>query len=349
MNLIIKQDIDTICQETLPWEKLKNKKIVVTGANGFLASYMIYTLLEKNKSLDLNMTIYAFCRNKNKANAKFGEYQSQSALHIIYQDIMQVIDDKYRSDIIIHAASPSTPYEVNNSPYSVIEANILGYDLLLKKCQAWKCESLMLFSSSSVYGYRTPSDGADENYRAKINFADSKDVYYLSKQMAEMMTASMCQSLKQCNINIVRPFVVFGPGECYSHKKCMTDFLKNAILNEDIVLKSKGDAVRSYIYISDAVRAFFYILLKGNGEAYNVASEYGVCSIKELANLFSSVRTGIKVVSNFKDDKYLDNHSHYIVGKNNKIKRLGWSEKVTLSEGLQRTISWAEDSDFLNS
>lgn len=348
MNSIISKDIQNICQEALPWEKLKNKKILVTGASGFLASYMIYTLLEQNESLNLGMTVYAFCRNPNKAMTVFREYINQTALHIVCQDICQPIDDQYKSDIIIHAASPSTPYIVNQAPYSVIEANTLGCDLLLKKSQSWKCEHFFLFSSSAVYGYRTPRDGAAEDYRSAIDFADSKDVYYLSKQMAEMMVESLRASMEYCSINIVRPFVVFGPGECYSHRKCMTDFLKNAVLHEDIILKSTGEAVRSYIYISDAVRAFFTILLKGKGEAYNVAGENSVCSIKELADIFCSVRSGIKVVSNIEKQQYLNNRSSYIVGKNDKIKELGWMEHTSLKEGIQRMIEWAVDSEFLD-
>lgn len=344
---IIEEDIDNICAETLPWEKLQGKTVLVTGASGFLATYLIYTLLKLNEKYDFDIKINALCRNEKKAEQKFGAAIKNGALKMLYQDVCSEIEDTYKSDIVIHAASPSTPYIVQKHPYQVFQANVLAYDKLLKKCQEWHTSDVLLFSSSAVYGYSTPLSGVSEDYREKIDFTNYKDVYCLSKQMLEMMTESIRNEM-DCNFHIVRPFVVYGPGEVFSHKKCMTDFMKNCICEEDIVMKSSGDAMRSYIYIRDAIKAIFYILLKGDQKAYNIASEKNVCSIKELAELFCKINGNICVKHENAAEEYLQTRSQAIAGKNDRLKELGWKEETSLEEGLKRTVQWAKESNFLN-
>ncbi len=343
---VIEEDICDICEEILPWWKLKGKTILVTGANGFLASYLVYTLLELNKKYEFDIKINALCRNKQRAEQKFGDAIKDGIITMIYQDVCDEIADTYKSDIVIHAASPSTPYIVQKHPYQVFEANVLAYDKLLKKCREWHTSDVLLFSSSAVYGYETPLSGVCENYREKVDFTNCKDIYCMSKQMLEMMTESVRKEL-DCRFHIVRPFVVYGPGEVYSHKKCMTDFLKNCICEEDIVMKSAGNVIRSYIYIKDAVKAMFYILLKGDQKAYNIASEMNICSIKELAELFCSIDGNIQVKCEESTEEYLQSRSRAITGKNDRLKELGWKEETSLEEGLRRTIRWAERDNFL--
>lgn len=346
IHSIIEEDIRKICEETLPWEKLKEKTILVTGASGFLASYLVYTLLKLNEEYELNIKINALCRSKKKAEQKFGDATKNGTLTMLYQDVCDEIADVYKSDIVIHAASPSTPYIVQKHPYQVFEANVLAYDKLLKKCKEWHTSDVLLFSSSAVYGYSMPLSGVSEDYREKIDFTNYKDVYCLSKQMLEMMTESIRNEL-ECRFHIVRPFVVYGPGEVFSHKKCMTDFMKNCICEEDIVMKSSGDAIRSYIYIRDAIAAMFYILLKGDQKAYNIASEENVCSIKELAELFCKINGNIQVKCEKSTEEYLKSRSQAVAGKNDRLKELGWREETSLEEGLTRTVQWAKESDFL--
>lgn len=342
MQKIIKEDIEKICGENLPWSDLKNKKILITGANGFLGSYIVFSLIECNVKYKTNITIFALCRNKEKAFEKFKDYWNDRNLHFIFQDVCEDIDDKYRSDIIIHAASPANPYVVLQEPYKVIEANVIAYDHLIKKAKAWNTRNILLFSSSAVYGYSSPISGADENFRDSIDFTNYKDVYCLSKQMCEMMTICL---KKECDINIkvIRPFVVYGPGDDLTHKKAMIDFLKNCLLNENIILKSKGDAVRSYIYVRDAIRAVFYIILKGNSDVYNIASENNVYSIKQVAELFCECSGNIKVEYQNDKSEYLITRTNMMAGRCEKLRSLGWTDEIQLKEGILRTIRWGKD------
>lgn len=342
MNKIIKEDVEKICCEDLPWNSLENKKILITGANGFLGSYIVYSLLECNEKYDTKITIYALCRSKENAYKRFKDNWNNKNLKFIFQDVCEEINDDYKSDIIIHAASPANPYVVSQEPYKVVEANVIAYDSLLKKAKQWGVKEILLFSSSAVYGYASPEEGADESYRDNIDFANYKDVYCLSKQMCEMMTNCF---KKRCQIDIktIRPFVVYGPGDNLTNHKCMIDFLNNCIFDQDIILKSKGDAVRSYVYVRDAMKALFYIMLTGDSDVYNIASEKNIYSIKQVAEIFCECNGKIKIDYQIDNSEYLKNRTSIMTGRCEKLKKLGWREEVDLKEGIQRTIDWAID------
>ena len=342
MQKIIREDIELICNERLPWEKLKHKSILITGANGFLGTYIVLSLIECNKRYQTDITINALCRNRDKAFAKFKEYWNDDHLKWIFQDVCDDIGDIYKSDIIIHAASPANPYTIQQQPYDVVRANVIGYNRLLEKAHEWETKEIILFSSSAVYGYSTPQDGAGENYRECVDFTNYKDVYCLSKQMCEMM--SVCYE-KAYNIQIkeIRPFVVYGPSDDLTNKKALIDFLNDCLSGRNIVLKSKGDAVRSYIYIRDAIRAFYYILLKGDSGAYNISSEKNIYSIKQVADFYCECSGDIVIEYKFENEGYLKNRTQIMTGKSDKIRKLGWSEEVNFKEGIARTIMWGKE------
>ncbi len=342
MQRIIQEDIESICKEKLPWGKLRQRSVLITGANGFLGSYVVFALLECNKIYKTEITINALCRNREKAHSKFKEQWNNKHLHFIFQDVCEDIEDVYKSDIIIHAASPANPYIVQQKPYDVLKTNIIGYSKLLEKAKEWGTKEIIFFSSSAVYGYSTPEYGADESYRDCIDFTNYKDVYCLSKQVCEMM-AVCYEKEHDVNIKSIRPFVVYGPGDDLTNNKAMIDFLKNCLNGENIVLKSKDNVVRTYIYISDAIRAFFYILLKGNKGAYNIASENNVYSISQIAGFFCECNENSTIEYRIADDEYLKNQSKIMIGKCERLRNLGWSEMFDIRDGIARMVIWGRE------
>lgn len=339
--MIINEEIDSICREELEWEKLNNKIILITGACGFLARYIVLTLLRINEIFKTNMQILAVCRDEKKARRLYADNWMDSSLKFIFQDVCSLFDEKIRCDIVMHAASPANPYVIDTNPYAVVEANILGFDNLLKQAAKWGANHFVLFSSSAVYGYNSPCEGVDESFSQSVCFDNCKDVYALSKQMCEMM--KICyKKTNNLKIQVVRPFVIYGPGDNLDSKKCVIDFLNNCIDNKDIVIKSDGKAVRSYIYVTDAIRAFFYILLRGDENPYNIASRNANLSISDLAKVFAEANGMISVKYENDDSDYLKNNMQYMVGKVDRLSELGWKELVDIQEGIRRTIKWAK-------
>lgn len=347
MQDIIKEDISLICSENLPWENLQHKRILITGANGFLGTYIVLSLMKCNQRYKTDIIVNALCRNKQKAYEKFNVYLNDDNLHFIFQDVCEEIDDSYESDIIIHAASPANPYIIQRHPNDVVDANVIGYSKLLKKAQEWGTKEVILFSSSAVYGYATPMEGVDENHRDCIDFTNYKDVYCISKQMCEMM--SICYA-RTYNIQtkIIRPFVIYGPGDDLTSNKGMIDFLNDCIRNRNIVMKSKGEAIRSYVYIRDAIRAFYYILLKGKNDAYNISSVENIYSMNQIAAIFCKYNKKITIEYKLENKEYLKTRFEKMIGKNEKLRNLGWHETVGMEEGIYRTIKWGKSVLAIN-
>ena len=114
-----------------------------------------------------------------------------------------------------------------------------------------------------------------------------RSCYAESKRMGEVMCVSWGQ---QYNIHtvIVRPFHTYGPGISFDDGRVFADFVADAVLGRDIVLRSDGLAQRSFCYISDATIGFLTVLLKGDrGEAYNIGNPEAEMSIRELADTIS--------------------------------------------------------------
>jgi nucleoside-diphosphate-sugar epimerase len=115
----------------------------------------------------------------------------------------------------------------------------------------------------------------------------------------------------------------------------------NVVDGKNIELKSTGEALRAFCYITDAVTGIFYAALKGEpGEAYNLANETEEISIRDLAQMLVSLRRdkNLKVVFNIPETN--SGYCNYKrVGLNtNKLEKLGWQPNVSLKEGCQRTI-----------
>lgn len=340
MDEIIKEDIKSICSEELPWEKLFGKKVLITGATGFLGSYIVNVLLYLNNLYDSDIKVYALCRNYDKFKKRFAGYISSPNLELINQDICEQLSDKYKCDIIIHAASPANNFAYINDPIGVIKTNFIGCENILNKCLQWGVEQIVVFSSSAVYGLRDEFKENDERYRGNIDFSDIRHVYAISKQLEEMLVSAFKGEKKIGSIKVLRPFLIYGPGDCYCTGKAITDFIKNSICGEKIYVKSKLDFYRSYVYISDMIKALFYVILLGKEEVYNISSHKNVYSIRELAHYISEINGKVQVSEEEINDK------KFLVGNSHKLEKLGWKSKIDLYTGLQRTIEWAKNSEL---
>ena len=132
MNKIIKQDINYII-DNIDYGKLSNKTVLITGASGMLALYMIFTLLILNKTKKLNIKIIAKKKKKEKFYKKLGGYNYNEII-FIEKDIVNIdenIVNNIKIDYIIHTASPSRSDLFLSKPLNVIYPNVLSTKVLL--------------------------------------------------------------------------------------------------------------------------------------------------------------------------------------------------------------------------
>ena len=122
-----------------------------------------------------------------------------------------------------------------------------------------------------------------------------------------------------------------------------SEFIKNIIEGEDIVMKSAGTAVRPFCYLTDAVAALYKIMLEGKaGETYNMSNDTCRISIKGLADILVNLfpEKALKVVFAQRDinDDYKESFVNESIVDNSKLRNLGWEPKVGIEEGFRRTV-----------
>jgi nucleoside-diphosphate-sugar epimerase len=344
MNVIISEDIQTILSEKIEWDYLGGKTILVTGASGFIPSYIIYLLSELNtiKLKNNPITILALVRNKEKAQKKFGQFMSGNYFRLMISDVSQPIHLHEKINIIIHAASQASPKYYGVDPVGTLKANTIGTANMLELAKNCGTEKFIYISSGEVYGVLDGSlNTITESYTGNVDITDVRSCYAESKRMGENMC--VCWSHQYgFHVNMLRLSHTYGPGVELDDGRVFGDFVKNVINNENIILNSDGKAKRSFLYISDMIIALFMILFKGeNRQAYNIAADRET-EIKELAamlcNLYPEKKLSIEFNKTIASAGYIRSASTGAALSTEKLKKLGWNQKVSLEHGFHRMI-----------
>jgi UDP-glucuronate decarboxylase len=344
LNQIIKEDLEKICSSDLPWEKLRNKKILVTGGAGFLASYLVQALLVAGRKYNLNSEVICVVRNLKTAEKRYELYKNNPELSIFQHNISIPLPDIFPSvDIIIHSASQASPKYYGVDPVGTLQANSVGTMYLLEHAVKSKVEKFLFFSSGEVYGI--PVDENQLICESDYGYIDPMNVrscYAESKRIGETMCVSWAMQFG-LNVSIVRPFHTYGPGMALDDGRVFADFVADIVAKRNIVLKSDGVAQRPFCYIGDATLGFLTVLLKGDcSQAYNVANPSAEISMKDLAftlaGLFPESYTEVQFNISPSSRAYLKSSILRQLPSIKKITKLGWLPKVNIEDGFRRTI-----------
>lgn len=341
-NSLYMEDVYKVGSLELPWEKLRGKSFLISGATGLIGSFLVDVLMEKNISSDLGCTVYALTRNVEKAKERFSKYWDSKYLSFIVCDvnIPLVLDEIKTIDYALHLASNTHPIQYATDPIGTISANIIGLQNMLNAAVDYAASRFVFASSNEIYGEnRGDVEFFDEDYCGYINSNTLRAGYPESKRCGE----ALCQAyIAQKNLNVVvaRLTRSYGPTMLMSDTKAISQFIKKAISGDNIVLKSAGNQFYSFLYVADSVSGLLTVMLKGEmGKAYNIADEGNDITLKDLANLIADT-CGTKVVFEIPDSLEASGYSTATKARlsGNKIKRLGWKPEKTILTGIIRTL-----------
>lgn len=341
MNKIIQEDLKYITSNNnINWEILKNKTVLITGAFGFLASYITRTLLYLNQR-DMNIKIIGITRDISKHR----EWEGTPNLTIINEDVCKINPDNISQNIdyIIHASSQATPKVFGADPVGTILPNVIGTYHMLELARKQKSlEKFLFISTTGVLGFHPNEDyPLKEDNWGILDPTNVSSCYLESKRMGENLCMAY-YSQHGVPIQIARPGGTYGPGLKLDDGRVFADLISNIVKKEDIVLYSDGLVKRDYLYIADATIGFFKIMLSWEtGQSYNVSSSKDI-SIIELAELLAYVafpELGLKVILKKDRDKdFMRANFQKTLMDNLKLRKLGWKEKTGLIEGFRRTV-----------
>ena len=341
-NNYYSEDINNVCKLSLPWDELRGKSIMLSGATGLIGSFFVDVISEKNITDGLNCTVYALVRNEGKAKARFSKFADDTHLVFIPYDVKYplVTDTPEKIDYILHLASNTHPMLYATDPIGTITTNIIGLQNLLEFAAAHRCERFIFASSNEVYGEnRGDAELFDEDYCGYINCNTLRAGYPESKRCGE----ALCQAYKSqkgLDVCVARLTRSYGPTMIMSDTKAVSQFIKKGVAGEDIVLKSEGTQYYSYTYTADAAGGLLWILLAGeSGEAYNIADISGDITLKDLASIIAEMN-GKKVVFELPDAVEAAGYSRATKARldGSKIRALGWKPMYNIKTGMERTV-----------
>ncbi len=344
MNRIIEEDTIQIIKDNPELLKMSNKTFMITGASGMIGSYFVETLLKLNEIYSTNINIVAVVRNPDKLST---EIRSNKNVEVLIHDVTDSFNYENKIDYIIHAASPASPAIMSKFPFETNLANTVGTANTLKLAIKNNVDGYLFVSSREIYGQ--PSVGQEffeENGKyGEVDQLVPRNGYAEGKKAAENMCVGVHEEYG-INTKIVRLAHTYGPGMSIYDGRVQADFLKNIMFGENIVMKSKGEAVRTYTYISDAVNAMFKILLNSSDIVYNIADENSKVSIKELAETLVSISPtkGTKLIIDIpKEDPNAKGNASFTLGilSTEKLrKELSWLPKYNVKDGFKRTMEY---------
>lgn len=311
---------------------LRKSKILITGSSGLLGFYFSNFFLFANKQLNLNMNITL--TGRSPLNLSFNDY------NYVQGDLL---DNNFISnfeiyDCILNLAGVAQPILFMRNPSATMRINTEVCNSLLQKLD--DNGTFLYISSSEVYtnSKLTLSSESDLGFTAPSN---PRAIYIYSKLLGESICNSEIRNSNK-NIKIARLASVYGPGFRIEDQRVMSSFILQAIVNNKINLLDQGNSVREYLYISDAIKSLFNLTFFGGSSLYNVgAGKQGSISIIELAKKISLLTNATINLPDL-DSNPLHASNHVGLDITKYKGEFGELYKVSLDEGLQRTISWTQ-------
>ena len=322
---------------------LKNKNVLITGADGFIGSHLV----EKLSTLDCNI----------RAMCVYNSFNSWGWLDTLEKNIIRNIDITLGDvrdiksvnnvckniDYVFHLASLIAIPHSYNSPYSYLQTNAMGTMNIMESCLANNVEHVVHTSTSEVYGNMNKMPIKEES------LIYAKSPYSATKIAADQIAYSYYSSF-DVPVSIIRPFNTYGPRQ--SNRAIIPTIITQLLNNNKSIQLGALYPTRDFSYIKDTVNGFISMAKskKSIGEVVNIGSGHEI-SIGDLYNLISKI-IGVKIKIKTDADRIRPKKGEVfrLKADNKKAKKLiGWtpeySNRKGLTEGLRETVKWFQDKD----
>ena len=338
---VLAEDIDNILSAEFHWERFVGTKVLVTGANGMIASLLIEVLVALNKRRSVFCEVIALVRNDRKGRARFAHILEEENFSLLVQDVNTPLPESLRVDYIVHAASLASPRYCCSKPVDTILANTVGTNNLLSFASKTGVKKFVFVSSGEVYGKTDSSDGVIlEDSMGVLDPLKLRSCYGESKRLGECLCMAYSE---QYGVDAVsaRLFHTYGPGMDLNDGRIFSSVIADVLAGRNILLHSAGTARRCFCYLSDTVTGLLLLMLcSEEGKAYNIGNEDEEYSVRELAEIVAGMRSGIEVECNVPEaggsipQPLVDR----ILPATGLLRSLGWRPVVKVFAGFERTL-----------
>ena len=303
----------------------KNKKILITGADGFIGSHLIKKLI----SSEADITALVLSENLKNLNS------IKNKIKFVYEDITkkEIIDEiiKINPECIFHFAALT---KTDNYPNirEILETNIMSTINIAEAAIRLKKLKRLIFSSTYlVYEDSAELLKEDNNLNPKSSYAISK---YTSGKILQKYSAK-----HKLPLIITRLFNVYGENNI---NNVIFLFAKSSLKNKEIYIDGDGKQLRDFIYIDDVIEAL--LLITQNDKKPNTVINVGsgeYIKIKELAEKIKNLtKSSSKIIYRDFDPGLKNSYCN-----NSLLKSYGWKQKTSMDKGLKKTIEWIKENE----
>lgn len=304
--------------------------ILITGGAGFVCSHLAEKLFQEGHNLYL-------LDNLLTGNLKNIENLiSEQNVKFINHDVQNFIKIDDEVDYIFHFASAASPIAYQENPINTLKAGSLGTINTLGLARKKKSE-YFLASTSEVYGDPLISPQS-ENYWGNVNPNGERSMYDEAKRFAEAATATYSRTYG-IKTKIVRIFNTYGPRMQLNDGRVVTNFIVQALKNQDITVYGDGSQTRSFSYVEDTVNGIISMMKSKYYEVFNIGNPTEI-TINQLANyIIQLTNSNSKLINK---NLPMDDPKQRKPDISKAKELLNWEPKIKLEEGLIKTINWVE-------
>ena len=311
-----------------------NKKVLITGADGFIGSHLTELLLEKGYDVKAFTYYNSFNswgwldkleKNKLKEIEIFsGDIRDPNGV----REAVKGVDEVYHLAALI-----AIPFSYH-SPDSYVDTNIKGTLNILQACRDLDISRVLITSTSEVYGTAkyVPID--------ELHPFQGQSPYSATKIGADRLAESFYRSFNM-PITIVRPFNTYGPRQ--SARAVIPTIITQLLSGENIIKLGALSPTRDFNYVKDTANGFIEIAnsTKTIGEEINIATGREI-SIEDLAKeLIKQINPNAEIICDNERIRPKKSEVNRLLGSNEKIKKLtNWKMNYSFEEGIKETIDW---------
>ena len=305
--------------------------IVITGGSGFVGSYLCEKLInDGHKIIVIDNLLTGSRENIN-------DLLDNENFSFIEHDVQDHIEIEDKVDYVLHFASAASPKAYTEHPVNTLKAGSVGTINTLGLAKKHSAEYL-LASTSEVYGDPLISP-QNEEYWGNVNPNGERSMYDEAKRFAEAAVATYSRSYG-LKTKIVRIFNTYGPRMQLNDGRVVTNFIVQALRNENITIYGDGTQTRSFSYVEDTVAGIISLINSTEYDVFNIGNPNEM-TVGQLAEKI------IKLTDSTSEIKYLELPNDDPKQRKPDITKaktkLNWEPKVNLDEGLTKTIKWVEE------